>query len=158
VWQFYAFAAFTQTTVGFRVIAFQSAETEQAHMSFVHEANRWFREKGEIYGYTYDSTTNWNNLNADVLSRYQVVIFLDSRPDGEDQRAAFQTYMENNGAWMGFHFAGFALTPSDFPQNWEWYHNRFLDRDPQGQYRRPTPAIIRVEDQPSGHRTFARYL
>jgi uncharacterized protein len=131
----------------FRVIAFHSAETEQAHRSFVQEANRWFAKKAVAFGFTYDSTTNWNNLNADFLARYQVVIFLDSRPDGEDQRAAFQTFMEQGGAWMGFHFAGFALTPSDFPQNWDWYHNRFLG---SGSYKgntwRPTSAILRVED------------
>jgi hypothetical protein len=55
--------------------------------------------------------------------------------------------MENGGAWMGFHFAGFALTPSDFPQNWDWYHNEFIGA---GQYKsntwRPTSAILKVED------------
>jgi uncharacterized protein len=143
-------AVYTQlapAAVKFRVIAFHSAENEQAHMSFVHEANRWFAKKALEYSFTYDSTTNWNNLNTDFLARYQVVIFLDSRPDGEDQRAAFQTFMENGGSWMGFHFAGFALTPSDFPQNWDWYHNRFLG---SGSYKgntwRPTAAILRVED------------
>jgi pimeloyl-ACP methyl ester carboxylesterase len=46
------------------------------------------------------------------LSNYQVVVFLDARPEDPAQRAAFQTYMEHGGAWMGFHFAAFALTPS----------------------------------------------
>ena len=31
------------------------------------------------------------------------------------------------GGWMGFHFAGFALTPSDFNQDWDWYHNEFIE-------------------------------
>ena len=56
--------------------------------------------------------------------------------------------MENGGGWMGFHFAGFALTPSAFPQNWDWYHNQFLGA---GSYVsntwRPTSAILRVEDR-----------
>jgi hypothetical protein len=55
--------------------------------------------------------------------------------------------MNNGGAWIGFHFAGFALTPSDFPQNWSWYHNEFIGA---GQYKgntwRPTSAVLRVED------------
>ena len=54
--------------------------------------------------------------------------------------------MEKGGAWMGFHFAGFALTPSDFPQDWSWYHDEFLGA---GSYRsntwRPTSAVLRVE-------------
>jgi hypothetical protein len=55
--------------------------------------------------------------------------------------------MKNGGGWMGFHFSAFALTPSDYPQNWNWYHNEFLG---SGQYAsntwHPTPAILRVED------------
>src|SRR5207244_7588520 len=60
------------------------------------------------------------------LASYQVVVFLDTRPEDPAQRAAFQAYMEHGGAWMGFHFAGFALTPSAVPANWDWYHNIFL--------------------------------
>ena len=59
--------------------------------------------------FTYDSTNDWNNLNAEFLSNYQVVIFLDTRPEDPDQRKAFEEYMKKGGAWMGFHFAGFAL-------------------------------------------------
>lgn len=101
----------------FKVIGFYTAKNDQAHISFVHEANKWFFETGAKYGFTYDSTNNWNNLNWDFLSRYQVVLFLDTRPEVADQREAFEKYMKNGGAWMGFHFAGFALTPSAYPQN-----------------------------------------
>ena len=56
--------------------------------------------------------------------------------------------MEQGGAWMGFHFAGFALTPSAVPANWDWYHTTFLG---SGSYVsntwRPTSAILRVEDR-----------
>src|SRR5512145_449200 len=97
----------------FRVIAFYTATSDQAHISFVHEANRWFSKISVEKGFVYDSTHNWNNLNPDFLSKYQVVLFLDTRPDAPDQRAAFEQYMKKGGAWMGFHFAGFALTPSD---------------------------------------------
>ncbi len=99
------------------------------------------------YNFVYDSTNDWSKLNTDFLSQYQVVLFLDTRPDVPEQRIAFKKYMDNGGAWMGFHFAGFALTPSEFPQNWDWYHNEFIGA---GQYVsntwRPTSAILRVED------------
>ena len=64
--------------------------------------------------FTYEATTDWKRLNAEKLSRYQVVVFLDTRPEDPAQRDAFGNYMEHGGAWMGFHFAGFALTPSGF--------------------------------------------
>lgn len=132
----------------FRVIAFYTAKNDKAHISFVHEANRWFPKMAAKYHFAYDSTKNWNNLNAEFLSHYQVVLFLDTRPDDPAQRTAFQKYMENGGAWMGFHFSAFALTPSGYPQNWDWYHQEFLG---SGSYVsntwRPTAAILHVEDK-----------
>ena len=131
----------------FKVIAFYTAKNDAAHISFVHEANRWFPEKATKYHFTYDSTNNWSNLNDTFLSHYQVVIFLDTRPEDPDQREAFKRFMDNGGGWMGFHFAAFALTPSAYPQNWDWYHNQFLG---SGSYVsntwRPTSAILKVEN------------
>lgn len=130
----------------FKVIAFYTAKNDAAHISFVHEANKWFRKMAAKYHFTYDSTNNWSNLNKSFLSQYQVVLFLDTRPEAPAQREAFETYMKNGGAWMGFHFSAFALTPSDYPQNWNWYHNEFLG---SGEYVsntwRPTSAILRLE-------------
>jgi len=76
----------------------------------------------------------------------QVVLFLDTRPEDPAERDAFRHYMKHGGAWMGFHFSAFALTPSKYPQNWDWYHDEFLGA---GQYVsntwRPTAATLRVE-------------
>ncbi|WP_345951364.1 ThuA domain-containing protein [Mucilaginibacter sp. PAMB04274] len=134
----------------FKVIAFYTAKADLAHISFVHEANHWFPEMAKKYNFTYDSTNNWNNLNMAFLSKYQVVLFLDTRPEQPEQRAAFEAYMKGGGAWMGFHFAAFALSPSGVPQNWDWYHNEFLG---SGQYSsntwRPTSAVLRVENKRS---------
>lgn len=136
-----------QSPKSFKVIAFYTGRNDKAHISFMHEANKRFPEMGRKYNFTYDSTSNWNNMNPEFLARYQVVMFLDTRPDDPSQRAAFELYMKKGGAWMGFHFSAFALTPSDFPQNWDWYHNDFLG---SGQYVsntwHPTSAILRVED------------
>jgi hypothetical protein len=130
----------------FKVLAFYTGKNDQAHISFVHEANRWFPKMAKQFNFDYDSTTNWAELNADVLDHYQVVLFLDTRPEEPKQREAFRNYMQKGGAWMGFHFAGFALTPSAFPQNWDWYHNEFLGTGSYvGNTWRPTSAILRVE-------------
>lgn len=76
------------------------------------------------------------------------MLFLDARPDSNTQREAFKKYMDNGGAWMGFHFAGFALTPSDFPQNWDWCHNQFMG---VGEYKgnswRPVSAVLCIENR-----------
>src|SRR5258708_8684756 len=130
----------------FRVIAFFDAVRDQAEIGCVQEANRWFPGVASRLHCICDSTSNWQNLNSAFLANYQVVVFLDTRPEDPAQRAAFQEYMEHGGAWMGFHFAGFALTPSAYPANWDWYHNTFLG---SGSYASntwtPTSAILRVE-------------
>ncbi len=130
----------------FNVLAFYTGRNDLAHISFVSEANRWFPANAPAHNFHYESTTDWRRLNTESLKRVDVVVFLDTRPDDPAQRDAFRRYMEDGGAWLGFHFSGFALTPSDFPQNWDWYHNEFLG---SGQYVsntwRPTPAVLRVD-------------
>lgn len=136
-----------QKKTPFKAIAFFTAKNDRAHISFVHEANKWFSKQAAEHHFMYDSTSDWANLNDKFLSGYQVVIFLDTRPETPEQRKAFERYMKDGGAWMGFHFAAFALSPSTYPQNWDWYHNEFLG---SGQYKsntwRPTSAVLRVED------------
>jgi len=132
----------------FKVIAFYTAKNDQAHISFVHEANRYFPKMAAENNFSYDSTANWNNLNAEFLSCYQLVIFLDTRPEIPAQREAFQNYIEKGGAWIGFHFSAFALDHSTYPQNWDWYHEKFLGSGSYGSNTwRPTVAILKVEDQ-----------
>ncbi|QHT67003.1 ThuA domain-containing protein [Rhodocytophaga rosea] len=135
------------STAKFKVLALYTAKNDQAHISFVKEANQWFTQMAAKHGFTYHSTTDWNKLNIKELSAYQVVVFLDTRPEAPEQRKAFEQYMKNGGAWMGFHFAGFALTPSAYDQNWDWYHNQFIGA---GEYKsntwRPTSAVLKVED------------
>jgi len=135
-------------TPKFKVIAFYTGKNDLAHMSFVHEANSYFPKMAKKHNFSYDSTSNWNNLNATFLLKYQVVLFLDTRPEKPEQRAAFQKYMENGGAWMGFHFAAFALEKSAYDMNWNWYHNTFLGSGAYGSNTwRPTSAILKVEDK-----------
>ena len=132
----------------FKVIAFYTGKNDPAHVSFVHEANRWFAKTANKYKFSYDSTNNWDNLNKYFLAKYDIVLFLDTRPEKIEQRIAFEQYMKGGGAWIGFHFAAFALTPSDFSQNWDWYHNELLGSDEyKGNTWKPTSAILRVEDR-----------
>lgn len=137
-----------QKKPAFKVIAFYTAKNDLAHISYVHEANKWLAETAAENNFVYDSTQNWADLNQTFLKQYAVVLFLDTRPEAPEQRAAFREYMENGGSWIGFHFAAFALTPSAFNQDWDWYHNEFLG---SGQYGsntwRPTSAVLRVEDR-----------
>lgn len=131
----------------FQVIAFYTAKNDQAHISYVVEALKWFPKIAAQNNFGFTATSEWNNLNAEFLAGFELVLFLDTRPEKPEQRQAFQKYMETGGAWMGFHFSAFALSPSAYPQNWDWYHNELLG---SGQYEsntwRPTSATLRFED------------
>lgn len=145
---FLGFSQSKKTNSKFKVIAFYTAKNDQAHVSFVHEANTWFAKIAKENHFQYDSTSNWDNLNAKFLAQYKVVLFLDTRPEAANQREAFQQYMENGGAFIGFHFSAFALKDSSYPQNWDWYHNTFLGSGEYGSNTwRPTSAVLRVENQ-----------
>ena len=96
-------------------IAFFTEKSDLAHISYVEEANTWLPTAAKQYHFTYDTTSNWNNLNAAYLAKYQVVLFLDTRPEKAEQRIAFENYMKNGGAWMGFHFSAFGTQPLFFP-------------------------------------------
>lgn len=149
LWLFCTIVVFAQTkSPRFKVIAFYTGKNDLAHISFVKEANKWLPDMAKKYNFSYDSTSNWDNLNLEFLSKYQVVVFLDTRPENPEQRNAFEKYMENGGGWMGFHFSAFALKKSAFDTNWDWYHNTFLGSGSYGSNTwRPTSAILRVEDK-----------
>lgn len=138
-----ATAAATAPSAKINVLAFYNGTYDAAHINFVHEANVWFPKMGDKFGYSYTATKDWNNLNKETLSHYQVIMFLDDSPHGTSQRAAFQEYMENGGGWMGFHVCAFSTKPRE----WDWYFNHFLG---SASFRDntwfPTKALLRVDD------------
>lgn len=139
--------AAAQTAPKFKVLGFSTTKSDLGHISYEREANRYFPLIGKQYGFSYDSTKNWSDCNLTNLSKYQVVIFMDERPEDPAQRAAFQKYIENGGAWIGCHGSAFAMANSGQPMNWDWYHNTFIG---SGEYRsntwRPTSAFLKRED------------
>jgi hypothetical protein len=130
----------------FSAIAFYTGKADQAHISFIGECKKWFPEIAAKNNFDCEMTNDWDQMTPENLAKHQVVIFWDTRPEKPEHRKAFQDYIENGGGWMGFHFAGFALTPSAYPQNWDWYHDNFLGADQfVSNTWRPTSAILKVE-------------
>jgi hypothetical protein len=127
----------------FNVIAFYNGTWDAAHINFVKEANVWFPKTAAANNFTYTSTNDWSKLNAANLAKYQVILFLDDHPP-KAQEAAFKQYMDNGGAWMGFHVCAFNTNSAD----WDWYYNKFLG---VGSFNSntwgPTTAVLKCEDQ-----------
>ncbi|MEU9011890.1 ThuA domain-containing protein [Streptomyces sp. NPDC048479] len=128
----------------FKVIAFYNGTWDAAHISFVKEANQWFPQTAARNNFSYTSTNNWDLLSSITRDQYQVVLFLDDRPQTAAQRSGFERYMRAGGAWMGFHVSAFTTNA----QEWPWYHNQFLG---SGNFKSntwgPTTAVLRTEDR-----------
>jgi uncharacterized protein len=109
-----------------RILALYTGRADLAHISFVNEAKKELPEMAGKNNVRLELSDNWSLLNKKDLARYQLIMLLDTRPELPAQRAAFKQYMDKGGACIIFHFAGFALTPSDYPQNWSWYHDTLI--------------------------------
>jgi hypothetical protein len=127
----------------FKVLAFYNGTWDAAHIDFDKEARDWFPRAGAQYGFTWEATTDWSRLNTGNLAQYKVIMFLDDAPPS-GQRAAFQQYMQNGGAWMGFHVSAFTTDAN----SWSWYYNTFLG---SGNFATntwgPTAETLKIENR-----------
>jgi YVTN family beta-propeller protein len=101
----------------FRVLVFYSTGVEYDHVQFAQDALKFLAEIAAKDDFQVDATTNWENLNESYLKKYQLVVWLNGSPTKPEQRVAFEKYMEQGGAWMGFHGAGY----NDKDTHWPWY-------------------------------------
>jgi type 1 glutamine amidotransferase len=101
----------------FKILAFYTTTVESDHVDFANDAIKHFTALAAKKGFVFDTTTNWNLINDEHLKNYQLVIWLNEFPQNEVQRAAFVRYMDNGGAWLGFHVSGY----NDKDTHWPWF-------------------------------------
>jgi len=123
------------------VLALYSTHVEQDHVDFALQAIRFFQAMAVRDHFTFSATTNWDALNPAELKKYQVVMWLDDFPSTPAQRVAFARYMEQGGAWLGFHVAGW----TENRQSWPWFSD-FLGTVFLGNSWPPLPARLTVDD------------
>lgn len=127
----------------FKVLAFYSTKVEPDHVLFAEDALKFLSDLAAKNNFAFDSTSNWDDMNDSNLGKYQVVVWLNDRPSKAEQKRAFQQYMENGGAWLGFHVAAY----NDKDTNWPW----FVDFLGGGVFHTnswpPLPAKLAVDDR-----------
>ena len=101
----------------FSVIAFYTTTVERDHVEFAHDAIKFFNELAPKNHFAFDTTSNWANLNEEFLRPYQVVVWLNEFPHTQEQRLAFENYMNRGGAWLGFHVSAY----NDKSTHWPWF-------------------------------------
>ena len=135
-----ATAAFGQDKP-FHVLAFYSTNVEQDHVDFAMQAIPFFQAMATRDHFDFETTSSWNDMNPEVLKKYQVVLWLDDAPSTAAERAAFQDYMEHGGGWLGFHIAGYM----DSRETWPWFAD-FLGTVFYGNSWPPLPAVLNIDD------------
>jgi YVTN family beta-propeller protein len=135
-------ATFGQQT-SFKVLAFYSTNVEPDHVQFAEGALKFFSEISAKNNFTFESTTNWDDLNDSNLGKYQLVVWLNDGPSNAAQKRAFQKFAEHGGAWLGFHVAAY----NDKDTDWPW----FVDFLGGGVFHinswPPLPAKLTVDDR-----------
>ena len=105
------------TAPRFSVLALYSTRVEGAHVQFAEDAINYFKALTVGDGFYFDATDDFSLLNDETLKNYDLIMMLNDQPRNEQQRAAFERYMENGGGWMGFHVAAY----NDRHTNWPWF-------------------------------------
>lgn len=125
----------------FRVLAFYSTVVESDHVDFARDCISFYTQLAAEQNFMFEVTTDWKKLNPGNLRNYQVVMWINDFPQDEAQRKTFEDFMENGGAWMGYHVSGY----NDGTTKWPWIVN-FLGATFYNNNWPPLPAKLIVDD------------
>lgn len=132
-----------QKQPAFRLLAFYSENVEHDHVDFAHQAIQFYSTAAERDHFEFVSTTNWSDLNAENIAHYQVIMWLNDLPHTEEQRTAFEQYMNRGGGWLGFHIAAY----NDSGTHWHWFTTFLGGGVFYGNNWPPLPAILTVDNR-----------
>jgi YVTN family beta-propeller protein len=127
----------------FKVLAFYSDNTERDHVQFAQQAVKFLTERAASEHFTFEATTDWQDLNDERLKTYQLVIWLNESPKKAEQRSAFERYIQRGGAWLGFHAAGY----NDKDMDWQWFVDFLGGTVFQTNSWPPLPARLVIDDR-----------
>lgn len=105
----------------FKTLLHYEPHAEEAHVQFDKQAIEFFRKLSFGEGFLMEVTTSLNDYPLERLKEFSLIVSLNAQPSGETQRAAFRSYMEQGGGWMGFHASAY----NDKNTKWPWF-NEFL--------------------------------
>jgi type 1 glutamine amidotransferase len=102
-------------------------------------------------GWPYCVTENGAVMNPGQLKQFKLVIWNNTSGDtlSDDQRAAFKTWMENGGSFLGIHGAGGDPAGLPAPRTaavWKWYVDTLVGAQFIG-HSSIMPGDIHVEDR-----------
>jgi type 1 glutamine amidotransferase len=93
------------------------------HGDAIEAGNAMFRALAGQHGWSVYETENGAVFSADMLSRFQAVVWSNASGDvlTEQQRAALRSYLEQGGGFIGIHAAG-----DNSHEGWRWYVDELI--------------------------------
>lgn len=136
--------ATAQTTAApFHVLAFWTDKGEPDHIAFATEAIAFYTALGKEQNFSFEATTNWDEMSAARLKDVQVVVWLNDFPHNAAQRTVFEDYMAHGGAWLGYHVSAY----NDESTGWPWFVQFLGGAVFYGNNWPPLPAVLDVDAQ-----------
>jgi type 1 glutamine amidotransferase len=137
------FGPFAATLRGKSVLVF--SRTAGFRHGSIPDGIACLRELGEQHGFTTGHTEDAAAFNAEQLSVYDAVVFLNTTGDvlNDEQQAAFEDWYRDGGAFLGIHSA------ADTEYDWPWYGQlvgAYFRSHPRIQ---PARLIIAQHDHPA---------
>jgi uncharacterized protein len=128
-----------------KVLVFYSLNVENDHVLFALDALRFLAGLAEKDKFALEATTNLQDFNDQNLKQYQLVVWLNTFPHNQAEREAFERYMTNGGAWLGFHVAAY----NDKTTRWPWFLTFIGGGVFDANSWPPLPAKLIVDDKTS---------
>lgn len=115
------------------------------HEEAIPAGNALLSKVAREKGWGYFQTENGATFRPDILARFDLVVFNNTSGDVFDaqQQAAFKSFIENGGGFVGVHAAG-----DDSWKGWRWYAEEMIGTNFIGHPMNPQfqAATVRIED------------
>ncbi len=115
------------------------------HVDAIPAATKMFDEIAAKNGWSVYYTENGATFSPEILAKFDVIVFSNASGNlfTEDQRAAFQMFLENGGGFLGIHAAG-----DNSHTDWGWYMTDIIGTTFTGHPMEPQfqQATVRIED------------
>lgn len=95
------------------------------HLAFSKRAAPWLDSLAQQQHYNITYLVHTDKINADFLSKYQLILQLDYPPYAwnKDAVKAFEAYIDSGkGSWIGLHHATLLGEFDGYPI-WDWFYN-----------------------------------
>lgn len=116
------------------------------HTDALPAADALFKKFASENGWGHFQTDNGATFSADILSRFDAVVFNNVSGDvfTPDQRKALKDFIENGGGFLAFHGSG-----GDMSYDWRWYVDELIGAQFIGHTMNPqfAEATMHIEDK-----------